>query len=571
MNGPKPDIQDGRVFPRTQTELTIATIWQDLLDIDQISIHDNFFELGGDSFTLIAMAAQATHEGLGLTPEQIFHFHTIAELAAASTTSSPIQAEQDLVLGSVPLMLSQYWFLNIRNTSNPHYYNSILLWDVLTPMKHDLLEKTIYSLLRHHDALRLGFEHDKLGWRQYIAGPDTIAVPIRWVDVATLSAAEQAVVIEKTAAQLQTSLNLIEGPLWQVAYIDLGPQQPGLLLWIFHHLIFDTFSKRILLEDFVSVYNQFCQNQEIRFPLKTTSLKQWSERLRVYTESAALRQELDNYWLKLPWTNLVPLPVDFVGESGFGTVESSRVVKVSLSISETNKLLEQVLNADVQILDVLLASLACALLQWTGSPLHHIVVVDHGRWTIFHDIDLSRTVGWVAFYRDILLNLEGVDTMREILPLVRQQLKDMPNRGMGYSLLRYFSTEPNIVESLTTIPLPRREVVLDYTGQVYQNTSESALARTTYGYLGASQDMPISAPGSTTYLGMAPGYPGSSQDIHEQRDAKLFCAGSISNDQLCLKWEYSSSVYHHATIEKLALSHIEALRVLAIGEDVPFP
>ena len=37
------------VLPSTTAEETLATIWQELLHTDLISVHDNFFEIGGDS------------------------------------------------------------------------------------------------------------------------------------------------------------------------------------------------------------------------------------------------------------------------------------------------------------------------------------------------------------------------------------------------------------------------------------------------------------------------------------------------------------------------------------------
>jgi len=39
--------------PRTSYERTIQTIWQEVLDIDEIGIHDTFFELGGQSILLV--------------------------------------------------------------------------------------------------------------------------------------------------------------------------------------------------------------------------------------------------------------------------------------------------------------------------------------------------------------------------------------------------------------------------------------------------------------------------------------------------------------------------------------
>ena len=76
------DLQTPYVAPRNEVEQRLATIWQNMLGIDQISIHDNFFELGGDSVKAIQISVKINEAGLQFTPQQLFQSQTIAELAA---------------------------------------------------------------------------------------------------------------------------------------------------------------------------------------------------------------------------------------------------------------------------------------------------------------------------------------------------------------------------------------------------------------------------------------------------------------------------------------------------------
>jgi len=67
--------------------------------------------------------------------------------------------------------------------------------------------------------------------------------------------------LEATAAELQASLNLAEGPLLRVALLDLG-DQPNRLLLVIHHLAVDGVSWRILLEDLQQAYQQLSQGRQ---------------------------------------------------------------------------------------------------------------------------------------------------------------------------------------------------------------------------------------------------------------------------------------------------------------------
>ncbi|TQM28796.1 non-ribosomal peptide synthetase [Nocardia bhagyanarayanae] len=69
--------------PQTDTERTLIAILEELLEITDVGRDDGFFGLGGDSVIAIQWAARAGEAGLPLTPQLVFEYFTIAELAAA--------------------------------------------------------------------------------------------------------------------------------------------------------------------------------------------------------------------------------------------------------------------------------------------------------------------------------------------------------------------------------------------------------------------------------------------------------------------------------------------------------
>jgi amino acid adenylation domain-containing protein len=69
------------VAPRTPVEKTLAAIWAELLNIEQIGIHDNFFDLGGHSLLATKMIARIKHElQVDLPVSDLFEFSTVSQL-----------------------------------------------------------------------------------------------------------------------------------------------------------------------------------------------------------------------------------------------------------------------------------------------------------------------------------------------------------------------------------------------------------------------------------------------------------------------------------------------------------
>ncbi len=102
-DGLRPELEASYVSPRSELEHTIATIWQEVLHLDQVGIHDNFFDLGGHS---LLMAQVHTRLRNALPREiamlDLFKYPTISALIRyvqpdeAESTQNPA-TDRDLV------------------------------------------------------------------------------------------------------------------------------------------------------------------------------------------------------------------------------------------------------------------------------------------------------------------------------------------------------------------------------------------------------------------------------------------------------------------------------------------
>ncbi|MEH1814615.1 MAG: amino acid adenylation domain-containing protein [Nostoc sp.] len=522
------ELEKSFVAPRTPVEEQLAAIWSQVLGLECVGVYDNFFELGGDSILSIQIVAKANQAGLHLTPKDLFQHRAIADLAVVVGTTATIQAEQGLITGSVPLTPIQRWFFD-QELLDAHHWNQAILFTVPQSLNPALLEQAVHHLLLHHDALRMRFSWDEqAGWQQFIADVDS-TLPFVQEDISTLAEVEQVAAIEARATALQASLDLANGPLLRMAFFNLGADT-GRLLIVIHHLVVDGVSWRILLEDLQTAYQQLVSGETVVLPAKTTSFKHWAHQLLAYAQSV----ELEDYWLSEK--TVAPLPSDFSQAKGTNTVATSCVVSVTLSNEETKALLQEVPAAyHTQINDVLLTALVQTFIRWTGSDSLLVDLEGHGREEIVDGVDVSRTVGWFTTVFPVLLQLQRASDPGEALKSIKEQLRRIPNKGIGYGLLRYLA-QNGIAEKLQE--LPQAMVSFNYLGQIDQTHAEPALLQLAQESTGPS----CSPRGNRSYL--------------------IEIDGSLLNGQLHMEWTYSQNVHHHSTIEVLAQDFIEELRSL---------
>jgi amino acid adenylation domain-containing protein/non-ribosomal peptide synthase protein (TIGR01720 family) len=556
---PASDISSGKldtkfVAPRTPTEKLLANIWTEILGIKRVGVHDNFFELGGDSILAIQVVGRANQTKISLTLKKLFHHQTIAELATVAESMQIIEAQQNTVTGSVPLMPFQRNLLAI-DFSQPHilYLQSFFL-EALQPLNLFLFERAIRQLFIHHDALRLRFIQTESGWQQINLEVEDNVICCR-IDLSVLSDVEQDRAIKAAVTEFQYSLNLSKGPLLRAAIFELGAGKSSKILIVIHHLVVDRVSTSILMEDLQTAYQQLNCDKAILLPPKTTSFKSWAQRIVKYAKSETIKEERD-YWLGILQKYDYRLPLDYPDKEEnthfnkqnrpvLASVRQNRPVLTSLSVEETQVLLKKVTATYcTRFIDVLLTALVQTFARWTGKHYLLVRLLSHGRDSIFEDIDLSRTVGWLNLTFPVLLSTSKKPNSAEnVLKTVKKQLDQIPNSGIGYSVLRYLSDDVEFIEKTSSLPYP--EVVFNYYGQYNYISPDSPLFT-------SAQEPKISEIGH----------------IPKRMTTEIRVAGFFVNRQLQLRWQYGESFYLRSTIKNLAQDYLEALRYFIAQIDI---
>ena len=524
----RPELEEAFASPRTPTEQRLADIWCRVLGLERVGVHDSFFDLGGDSILSIQIVSRASQAGLQLSAKQLFENQTIAELALVVGTAPTIQADQGLVTGAAPLTAIQQWFF-AQQFADPHHFNQSILLEARTALNAEWLQRAVGVLLAHHDALRLQFVHDESGWHQSSAAAGQSG--FSRVDLTGRTPAEQRAALEEKATDVQASLRLDAAPQFRVVLFDLGEQEQRLLL-VAHHLVVDGVSWRILLEDLQTAYDQLSRGEVIHLPPKTTSYADWARRCHEYASADGLRGEL-SYWLSVDRASSGRLPVD--ERRGANTVASARSVTVTLTAAETEALLREVPDVyHTQINDVLLTAVTEAFTDWTGERSVLIDLEGHGREELFTGTDVSRTVGWFTAMYPVVLEREAGGGPGGALKSIKEQLRKVPRRGIGYGLLRYLHNDSQ--ERLAA--LPSAQVMFNYLGQVDQALSNSSA----FGWAVESQ--------------------GPTQSSRATRSHLLDVRAIVSDGCLRVSFQYSEHIHRPATVEQLSRGFLAALRSL---------
>jgi non-ribosomal peptide synthase protein (TIGR01720 family) len=467
---PNSGVKAGAAFtaPQTDVENILASIWQGVLGVPLVGIHDNFFELGGDSIKSIQVSSRLLQAGYKLEMKDLFGYPTVAELAQRVSAVSRI-ADQGEVHGAVRLGPAQRRFFDEQSTDLHHFNQSVMLYR-REGFNTDALAEVIRKIAEHHDALRLVFRQGERGleaWNRGLSEGELYSLQIHDLQDET----DPASAIEAGAEAIQRSISLEDGPLFRLGLFRCTDGEH--LLIVIYHLAVDGVSWRILFEDLQEGYEQAARGEAVKLPQKTDSYRAWVDGITQYASSPAAEQER-NYWAEVEGDGFALLPKDKVDDVLL--IKDSETVTVSWSLEETEQFLKEANRTyNTEVDDLLLTALGIAVHDWTGIERVGVLLEGHGREPIVPELDITRTIGWFTSLYPVALEMGGELEIGARIKRVKEGLRRIPNKGVGYGILKYlrdtsdaslFSAEP--------------EIIFNYLGQFDQDLAGDTMEVSSY-------------------------------------------------------------------------------------------
>ena len=443
------------IAPSSEVETTLAGLWGQLLGIKEVGIADNFFDLGGDSIVNIQIVAAARETGIDISPQQVFDYPTIQELAQVAGTVEIFKAEQGIVSGKLGLLPVQKRFFESKPSNPNQFVQSVTLQyeeDFSTPM----LQRAFQALLVHHDGLRSSFSQTNSGWQQEILLQASIDI-----NEITLSPHDNLNdVIAQQRSILTKRINIGSSMLVAATNIVSEIKNTHYLVIVIHTLVVDGISWWVLLSDLAKCCKQLTNQQNISLPEKSCSLIQCSDAFKQYVSGKGI-QKPKEYWIE----NSRHLAKST-------TLELSRKnasINISLGESASKLLCHEVPSAfNVQVTDVLITALTfckqwlCEHSIWHTNSKLLVDIKGQGREEVVKGIDLMRTVASLNSFYPLSLPTRPTN-LGDALRTIKEQIRGVPNSGIDYGLLRYFSSDDAVAQLLAS--RPQAEILFNYMGQ----------------------------------------------------------------------------------------------------------
>lgn len=433
---------------------------------------------------------------------------------------------------SMPLTADQHQTLYGGLLPDINWLPVFLLYTLEEHVDVDIMRRSVKYVFDYHESLSTRVINDEGVWREFIVC-DENAYWFRSVDHSGLDSQARHRALETLLRETTAKLDISRGPVAAVVFIDRGRRMPPQMLCVLHHIVLDAISVRILLDDIVRVYGQLAEKGVARLPPKTMHLQTWAMKLHEYANSRELRGEVD-YWKGLPWHRVPALPTDYRLDMEKNVAESLQGVERALDIEETESLMIDFVRGEgISAPDLVIAALVIAICPWAGGEWLSLGVHDAGRNVVpgVSHADLSRTVGWLAYQRLILLRYPGAVQSANPLEAVRaihKQINAMPNKALGYRLLRNCCEDEEVRKALTEIPAP--QLLFNYVGMMAEFADAGPWHRED------PED------GLLYRLGTHP---------RHKYNELLLCSALISQGRFKLCVAYSENVFYRSTVERL--------------------
>jgi len=397
----------------------VANSWRESLGVGAPRPDDHFFQLGGTSLVAIRVVGDLNRLfGVDLPVRAIFETPTLSEYVyriAAALDGSDVRQELPISAapldGLLPLSREQqhFWLLDQLDPTSGAYNVSGAV-RLRGGLRVAALRAGLDTIVARHHALRTVIVESNGGPAQRVVPCD--AAPFTHVDLSALVTSARAAAAHRIGSDAaHAPFDLTRAPLLRAVLLQLSDDDHVLAIAL-HHIVFDAWSMRIVLEELSACYAAFCRGAAADLPevaIQHTDYA-WSQQR---AGDARVERDLAFWAAYLAGVREPTLPVS--RRAATANLSGADTVTQTLSPGTTEALERAARAATATAFMMCATAVAAVLREHTGSDdvLLGTPVANRSR------PELARAVG--LFVNTVVLRISatGASTFRTLLDRVR--------------------------------------------------------------------------------------------------------------------------------------------------------
>lgn len=308
------DAQQEFVAPRDELEEQLASIWGNVLGLEQVGIYDNFFALGGHS--LLAMQTVSRIRRLTKVELPLRLLFQMPNVRMLAKEIKRLQASQQPSMlpplepapreEMMPLSYAQtrMWFLTQLEGSNRAYHVPLTI-EITGPLDVAALRQSWEMVVARHEALRTRYHmHDGIPYQQILAH---VQIDFQYESLTSMPDVSVDAWLEE---RVQAPFELSEEVPWHLHLLAVAPEQHILLL-VLHHITTDSWSTDLLWREWRQLYAAIVQGESTTLATLPVQYADYALWQRQWLTGETLNRHLDFWRQQLANApTLLALPTD---------------------------------------------------------------------------------------------------------------------------------------------------------------------------------------------------------------------------------------------------------------------
>jgi amino acid adenylation domain-containing protein/FkbH-like protein len=411
------------------TEVTVAQVWAEVLQHEQIATTENFFDLGGDSLKALEVISRLQALlNVELPLIAFFEEPTITHLASVAEELRTTRQETDADLPSsalssdaakaAPLSFPQlmYWLLQQMDPLG-YLYHQTRAVRIRGDFRADILQRALDEICRRHEVLRARIEPREDEPVQVIDPEGRIELQVEDLRAVAANAREDAALAAALRA-LRLPFDLSTDLPWRTLLLQLGDDD-HILVIVMHHVVADGHTGSIFFDELSEIYGALLAGKSAALPDLAFQYPQYAEGQREQMRGPRLDREIE-YWrsqlegapasLILPTDEPRPAKPGYTGER-YGVIIAPATLLRLKSLSQTS---------GSTLFTVMMGALRILLYRWTSQSDIVIGTVTSNRTRAGSD----RVIGCFLNFLPLRNSVSGDEPAVELLRREKQIVMD---------------------------------------------------------------------------------------------------------------------------------------------------